>query len=384
LPAVPSASRPFWILGATLALLLFASSVPSPLYSVYQQRWGFSSFVLTSVFAVYAVALLAALICFGALSDAYGRRPVLAVALVALIVAMALFAAAGSVAWLFIARIVQGVATGVATSALIAAIAELEPSGDAQRAALVSSSAPTFGLAGGALGAGLVVEYAPAPRVLPYVCVLALLVAAVVALAVVPESAPHRTGHWEIRPVGVRPEVRGAFAVGATGIVASWAFGGLVLSLGPSLAATTLDVSGHVVGGVIIAVLCLSGGIAQLTLRHLATRDAVRRGGAAMLAGLALLVLAVEDGSAVALFSAAVLIGIGFGLVFMGSFRSLAGLAGADDRAELLSAIYVVAYLSMSAPAVTVVVAILGTRRPAPEHRAVHVPCPCSAPADAA
>jgi hypothetical protein len=203
--------------------------------------------------------------------------------------------------------------------------------------------------------------------------------------------------------------VRGAFAVGATGIVASWAFGGLVLSLGPSLAATTLDVSGHVVGGVIIAVLCLSGGIAQLTLRHLATRDAVRGGGAAMLAGLALLVLAVEDGSAVALFSAAVLIGIGFGLVFMGSFRSLAGLAGADDRAELLSAIYVVAYLSMSVPAVaaglavsggyglkdttivfacataaTVVVAILGTRGPAPEHRAVHVPCPCSAPADAA
>jgi MFS family permease len=407
-PAVTSTARPFWILGATLALLLFASSVPSPLYSVYQERWGFSSFVLTSVFAVYALALLAALICLGALSDAFGRRPVLAAALVALIVAMVAFAAASSVAWLFVARIVQGIATGVATSALIAALAELEPSGDAQRAALVSSSAPTFGLAGGALGAGLLVQLAPAPRVLPYLCVLALFVVALAALLLVPESAPHRNGRWEIRPVAVRTEVRGAFAVGATGIVASWAFGGLVLSLGPSLAATTLDVSGHVIGGVIIAVLCLSGGVAQMTLRHLTTRDAVRYGGASMLAGLALIVLAVEDGSAVALFSAAVLIGVGFGLVFMGSFRSLAALARDDDRAELLSAIYVVAYLSMSVPAVaaglavsgyglkdttvifacataaTVVVAILGTRRSQTEHRAVHVPCPCSAPAEPA
>ena len=404
--AVPATSRPFWILGATLALLLFASSVPSPLYSVYQERWGFSSFVLTSVFAVYALALLAALICLGAISDAYGRRPVLAAALVALIAAMALFAAASSVAWLFVARIVQGIATGVATSAIIAALAEVEPRGDAQRAALVSSSAPTFGLAGGALGAGILVQLAPAPRVLPYLGVLALLVVALAALALVPESAPHRTGHWQVRPVAVRSEVRGAFVVGAAGIVASWAFGGLVLSLGPSLAATTLDVSGHVIGGVIIAVLCLSGGLAQLLLRRLSTNDAVRGGGASMLAGLALLVLAVEDGSAVALFSAAVLIGIGFGLVFMGSFRSLAALAREDDRAELLSAIYVVAYLSMSVPAVaaglavsgyglkdttvvfacataaTVVVAILGTRRRQPEHRAVHVPCPCSAPAE--
>jgi MFS family permease len=403
-----SAARPFWILGGTLGLLLFASSVPSPLYAVYQQRWGFSSFVLTCVFAVYAIALLAALICLGSLSDAYGRRPVLAAALVALIVAMALFAAATSVVWLFLARVVQGVATGVATSALIAALAELEPSGNPQRAALVSSSAPTFGLAGGALAAGLLVEYGPAPRVLPYLCVLALLVAAVAALAVVPESAPHRTGHWQVRPVAVRSEVRGAFAVGATGIVASWAFGGLVLSLGPSLAATTLDVSGHVIGGVMIATLCVSGGVAQIALRGLAVRDAVRGGGLSMLAGLGLLVLAVEDGSGVALFAAVVLIGIGFGLVFMGSFRSLAALASDEDRAELLSAIYVVAYLSMSVPAVaaglavtgyglkdttvvfacataaTVVVAIVGARRPAPEHRPVHVPCPCSAPAEAA
>jgi len=65
----------FWFLSATLGLLLFASSAPSPLYIVYQQRWGFSEITLTSVFAIYALALLLALLIAGAVSDHVGRRP---------------------------------------------------------------------------------------------------------------------------------------------------------------------------------------------------------------------------------------------------------------------------------------------------------------------
>ena len=42
-----------------LVLMLAASGVPSPLYRVYQQEFGFSSGVLTTVFGIYAFALLA-------------------------------------------------------------------------------------------------------------------------------------------------------------------------------------------------------------------------------------------------------------------------------------------------------------------------------------
>src|SRR3954469_3716386 len=87
----------FWILAVVLGTLLFASSVPSPLYVVYQREWGFSAITLTSVFAVYALALLGALLVVGSISDHIGRRPTLLAALAVQIVAMLAFAGADGV-----------------------------------------------------------------------------------------------------------------------------------------------------------------------------------------------------------------------------------------------------------------------------------------------
>src|SRR5947199_3647334 len=97
----------FAVLFGTFTLFAFASSAPSPLYVVYQAKWGFSTITLTSVFAVYALALLGALLVAGSLSDHLGRRPVLLGALIVEIVAMLAFAGAQGVAWLFAARILQ-------------------------------------------------------------------------------------------------------------------------------------------------------------------------------------------------------------------------------------------------------------------------------------
>src|SRR5690242_14377314 len=97
-----------------LAALLAASSVPSPLYPVFQDQWHFSDVTLTSVFAIYAITLLAALLTVGSISDHIGRRPTLLAALVLEIVAMLLFAGAEGTGWLFAARALQGIATGTA------------------------------------------------------------------------------------------------------------------------------------------------------------------------------------------------------------------------------------------------------------------------------
>src|SRR5207245_5553291 len=71
----------FWIVAATLVLFLFAAAAPSPLYAVYAAKWRFSPAALTEVFAIYAIALLVALLLTGSLSDAVGRRPVILAAL---------------------------------------------------------------------------------------------------------------------------------------------------------------------------------------------------------------------------------------------------------------------------------------------------------------
>src|SRR6478735_6550046 len=117
----------FWLLALTQVLFFAASSAPSPLYLVYQQEWAFSSFTLTVVFASYAAALLLTLLTVGGLSDFLGRKRVLAVALVIEVLAMIAFLTADGVWWLLAARVVQGVATGIAAGALGAAVADLAP-----------------------------------------------------------------------------------------------------------------------------------------------------------------------------------------------------------------------------------------------------------------
>src|SRR3954467_11434570 len=98
---------------AVIGLALFASGTPSPLYGTYRELWGFSPVVLTLVYATYAFGVLAALVLAGRVSDEVGRRRVLLVALATLMAATVLFMVADSVVWLFVARAVQGVATGL-------------------------------------------------------------------------------------------------------------------------------------------------------------------------------------------------------------------------------------------------------------------------------
>lgn len=117
----------FWVVGAVLVLLMLSSSVPSALYVLYQERWGLSSGMITVVFALYAVTVLIGLLLFGSLSDTLGRRPVLGIGLVLAIVSMGLFAGAQGLGLLLAARAVQGLAVGLATGAMGAALLELTP-----------------------------------------------------------------------------------------------------------------------------------------------------------------------------------------------------------------------------------------------------------------
>src|SRR5580704_2261464 len=126
----------FWLMGGLLGLLMIAAAAPSPLYAVYQADWNFSAATLTTVFAVYVVALLAAFLVAGRLSDHLGRRPVIVAALVVEVAAMACFGLAGSVPLLYIARIVQGLATGAAIGAVSASLVDLQPADNPQLASL--------------------------------------------------------------------------------------------------------------------------------------------------------------------------------------------------------------------------------------------------------
>jgi MFS family permease len=132
-------------------------NLATPLYSVYADRFGFSSLVLTAIFAAYAVVLIPALVLFGRLSDRFGRRPVLLAGLIVACAGLGLFAAAQGTAWLFGARVLQGLAVGMVSGAATAALVELDPRRDEQRPALLAGLAQAAGAAAGPLFAGILV-----------------------------------------------------------------------------------------------------------------------------------------------------------------------------------------------------------------------------------
>lgn len=336
-------------LAFVLLCFFAASSTPTPLYHLYQQSWGFSPALLTLIFAVYALSLLVALLVVGSLSDYLGRRPVIFAALVLEIVAMLLFIGAHDVSWLLAARILQGFATGMATSALGAALLDTDQS----QGPLVNSIAPMFGMAGGALGTSALVEFAPLPLSLAYSVLLTAFIVQALYVWRTQETVTPQPGVWgSLRPsLHVPPQARGTLWLVLPADIAAWALGGFFLSLTPSLLAAATGSTSVLNGGFAVAALTISGAVAIMNLRTRAAGLALWVGCSFLAVGVTVILAAVNLGLLWLFFVGTVIAGIGFGSSFLGALRLLLPLAHAHERAGLMSAFYVLSYLAFCVPA---------------------------------
>jgi predicted MFS family arabinose efflux permease len=349
-----------------MGLALFASVVPTPLYGRYATLWHFSPLTLTLIYATYAFGVLIALLLAGRVSDQVGRRPVLLVALAALVVSTVLFIAADSTGWLFVARAIQGLATGTVVSAASAAMIDLHPRGDPVGVGLANGVASATGLGLSLLLSSALVQIGTAPRILPYVALLILLAAALAGAYLMPEPVTDRA---RFRLTPQRPSVpagiRHAFLVAGLAVLSSWSIGGLFFSLGDSLSAQLFHSSNIIVATFGAALFCLSGALAQLIFRQAAPWRGASAGSAALAAGMVLIVVGAAVGSTAAFVVGVVVAGAGFGVGFLGGLRQLVVVIPPQHRASVMSAFYLVAYLSLSVPAVLagVVVTDLGLDR---------------------
>ncbi|MEV6903242.1 MFS transporter [Amycolatopsis sp. NPDC051372] len=345
--------------GASFALLVFANvllmastSAPSPIYPVYLQRWGFSVMILTVVFAVYVAGLVVALLTVGSLSDHVGRRPVLVAALLVAAAGTAIFWAAGGVGALVTARIVQGLATGMATGALAAGLVEFSPADRPHRGPTMTAVGTSFGLAAGGGVTGLLVQAGPQPDavVFPVLTVAFMAVAALVFA--IPETAGPRPGVLtSLRPrVRVPRETHRAFFGAVPAIVAGWSLTGLFLALAPSLVTEVLHVRFGAAGGLAIAVLFLANSAGGLWAARHTARIATLMGAVLLVVGAAVLAGALGFGSADGFLGGSVIAGLGVGLTFTGTLRGISAATTTKTRSEVFSAAYVVSYAALSLP----------------------------------
>ncbi|MFC4588781.1 MFS transporter [Sphaerisporangium corydalis] len=354
-PGRLSTGSAFYLQVSILVFFLAGSSAPTPLYSTYQTEWGFSPITVTVVFGVYAVAVLAALLVFGSLSDHVGRRPVLLAAVVLQAVTMLVFATAGGVPELLLARIVQGLSTGAAAGALGAGMLDLSKA----KGTIANAVGPMAGTASGAIGSGLLVQFLPAPTHLVYLVLFAIFVLQAIGVALMPESVTRKPGALaSLRPrFGLPPVVRRPLLIGVPALVAVWALAGFYGSLGPTVVRLVTGSGSLLLGGLALFAVAGTGGVSVLFLRTVPPRTVMLLGMVALVAGVGVTLLAISlpagtAASTATLFAGMIVAGVGFGGGFQGALRTVIPLAEPHERAGVLSTAYVVCYLAMGLPAV--------------------------------
>lgn len=346
---------PRWAFGAvSLSLLLLgaAAGAPAPLYVAYERQYGILPSGLTGAFAIYIVPLAAMLLVCGRLSDHLGRRPVAAGALLLDAVACVVFTQVDSTGMLLLARSVQGLATGLGLAAIAAYVVDLGPARRPGLAGAVAGAAAPGGLATGALVSGALVASGPAPLVLVYVVFAGLLVLAAVAVLLAPETARPTPGVLRsLRPSLHVPTGAGPlFATACLCFIASWALAGFYQALGPSVAADVLGATSPLVGGLVLAGLTGTSGLAGLAVSGLPHGRAMLGGLAALLLGVVGVVGCAVAGLTAGFFAASVVAGAGFGASFTGAMRWVLAGRSASERAGLLAAAYLVSYLGSAVP----------------------------------
>ena len=340
----------FFLQASIVVSFLSGSSSPTPLYAVYQSEWGFSPITTTVVFGVYALAVLAALLVFGSLSDHVGRRPVLLTAITMQAVAMVVLATAGGVPDLLLARVVQGLSTGAAMGAVGAGMLDL----DRARGTVANAVAPMTGTATGSIAAGLLVQYLPAPTHLVYLALLGIFVLQGVGVLLMAETSVPRAGALaSLRPTfGVPRAARRPVLVAIPVLIAIWALGGFYGSVAPAVVRLVTGSDSSLLGGLALFVLAGSGALTVLLLRNVRARTVMLFGIGALIAGVGLTLASVDGDSTAGFFAGTAVAGVGFGGGFQGAIRTVVPLAAPDERSGLLSTLYVVSYLAMGLPAV--------------------------------
>ncbi len=333
------------------AVIMAGTTLPTPMYALFATNMGFTVLTTTMIYAAYAGGVLAALLVFGRWSDAIGRRPVLLGGVVTAVVSGAMFLLADSVLALVAARVLSGLSAGVFTGTATAAIIEAAPPKWRSRAAATATIANIGGLGAGPLLAGVLVQYCPAPLQLAFVMHIVLAVAAGFAVIGVPETST-KTGHLGMRRLRLPVQGRATFALAAVGTFAGFACMGLFAALAPSFLSTMIGIDNHAAAGVVASCAFLASAVAQPAANRIQPQRAMALGCATLVIGMIALTAALVTTSLAGLVVAAIISGAGQGISFSRGMAALTEDAPVGRRAEVGSALFVVAYIAISLPVI--------------------------------
>ncbi|MGA4727754.1 MFS transporter [Micromonospora taraxaci] len=356
--------RGFWLISLAFLTAMAFSTVPAPLYPLYMARDGFSTFMVTVVFAAYSVGVLISLVLAGHISDWVGRKKILIPALTLEVVAAALFLSDPSLPVLLLARLVTGLGVGLVTATATAYLHELHtthrPDASRQRFEVVSTAVNIGGLGFGSLVAGFLAQYVDVPLRTPYLVFTVLLLASIVAIALTPETVEERLVRPVYRPQRISADHgdQAGYVAAAAAAFASFAVFGLFTSVAPGFVGGTLHHPSRALAGTIVFAVFGGAALAQTLTNRLTAPAKVRLGLLAQAVGVPILLVGMRTANLTAFLLGGVLAGIGAGVLLKAAIGTVAATAAAAKRGEALAGLFLIGYLGLSLPALGIGIAI--------------------------
>ena len=348
----------FWLVVYVFAVGMLGTTLPTPLYVLYQASWHFSEGTVTLIYASYAAGVMVSLLFAGRSSDQVGRRPVLWIALALSTASTVVFILAPGLGFLFVGRVLSGLAAGLITGTATAALTDLAGPTSGRRASLASTGANMGGLGLGPLVAGLFAEYGPNPTVLVFEVYLGLLVVAAVFLLVSPETVETRSRlTYRFRGLGIPTQGHGEFLAASLAGFSAFTLLGLFSSLAPSFLATVLDQDNRAVAGAVVFFIFAVATVTQMALSRVASRTVMLAGLWIFLPALALIVAGLSQASFPLFLVGTGVGGVAVGCLFLGSLATANRLAPAATRSQVVSTYFLFAYIGLTIPVIAVGVA---------------------------
>lgn len=338
-----------------LLIAMLGTTLPTPLYALYQQQLGFGPTWTTLIFSIYAAGVIAALLLVGSWSDQLGRKPMLLAGLLMGAISAVIFLHTHSIAGLLWGRLFSGFSAGIMTGTATVAIIELAPPGWSRHATLVATAANMLGLGMGPPVAGLTSQFLPEPLRLAFYLHLALLMVAAVGVILIRETVerPERLRLGVQKP-SIAPSVRPWFMPAAIAGLAGFSVAGLFTSMVPSIMQQVMGESSGLIIGLTISLLFVSSIVGQALLQALPARLHMTLGCLALIVGMVDLGLSIATGHLTLLVLAGICAGVGQGMVFRAGMAAVTAAAPAHHKAAVTSALFVVFYFSMSLPVIAV------------------------------
>lgn len=337
----------------SFSVVMIGTTMPTPLYPIYQDAFGFSQLMITIIFAAYAFGVIAALVITGRWSDQLGRRPLLLGGLVCSIISDLVFWQADGLAMILAGRVLSGLSAGVFTGTATVAVLELAPPHWRERATFFATAANMGGLGLGPMLAGVLSQYLPYPLVLTYLTHVVLAILAILCIWWAPETVKKpKHPKLSLQRLNVPPEVRGVFVPAAIAGFAGFAVCGFFTSIAPAMMGNVLGYDNRLLIGVVAGSIFIASTLGQFLQNKLPLPLRLPIGCATLVTGVTPVALGIYTQSLTLFMAGAVIAGMGQGIAFRAGMGAIAAASPPAERAAVTSTFFIVAYIAISVPVI--------------------------------